>query len=150
MNNIYFDRWILLNCFTNCKNSSKRFLSHNIYYNLLNYSKHFYPGKITELYNISLHRMDDRWCNDLVTLLVLHFINHFIMACHIKLRWELCSWHVIIRLTVPCKLWSHLHRESKRHFMGNKIWCSNNIITTFRYEQEVLWRWEFFLMYKSF
>ena len=48
------------------------------------------------------------------------FINHFIMACHMKLLWVLCSWHVRIRLTSPCKLWSHLHGESKRHFIGKQ------------------------------
>ena len=155
MKNIHFDRWILLDSFTNCENGSTMSLSHNIYYNLLRYCKHFYPGKITKLYNISLHRMDDMWCNDLVILYLYSislrcFINHFIMACHMKLLWVLCSWHVRTRLTSPRKLWSHLHGKSKRHFMENKIWCSNNIITTFRYEQEVLWRWEIFLMYKRF
>ena len=48
------------------------------------------------------------------------FINHFIMACHMKLLWVLCSWHVRNRLTSPCKLWSHLHGESKRHFIGKQ------------------------------
>ena len=74
---MHSDRWILLDSLTNCENSSTMSLSHNVYYNLLRYCKHFYPGKITKLCNISLHRMDDMWCNDLVTLLVLYFITMF-------------------------------------------------------------------------